>query len=170
VINEILEFLNVNKSKKWYEYYTDIPIYNWNDNQKVIKFLEKNNIQYHYHNTNMTNNLRPELIQGNIYIAPKNYFKNADVFYCNILHEVIHKIGYDKERLYEYELDEIIAEIGSVILSDKLNLKINKKNCYRYIHIWADRYIKFNPIGYNNVLKLCYDEAIVRISFLKINP
>jgi hypothetical protein len=170
MINEILEFLNKNKSKRWYKSYKDVPIYNWNDNEILIKFLEKNNISYHYHNVNMENDIRPEyrIGNGNIYIAPKGYFKSADSFYYNILHEVIHKIGYAKNTILEYELDEIVAEIGSIILSEKLNLKINKKNSYRYIYIWIDRYIKDNSIGYKSVLKLCYNEAINRINILRI--
>lgn len=169
MINEILEFLNNNKSKRWYKYYSDIPIYKWNDNIKIERFLEKNNLIFYYYNVNMTNDLRPQFkSDGNIYIAPKGYFKNANCFYSNIFHEVIHKIGYAKNRLLEYELDEIVAEIGSIILSERLGLKINKKNCCRYIHIWIDRYIEYSPIAYKSVLRLCYNEAIKRIGYLKI--
>jgi hypothetical protein len=169
MINEILEFLNSNKSKKWHEYYSDVPIYNWNDNIKIERFLEKNSIPYFYHNTQMVNNINPELRNGkDIYIAPKSYFKSADYFYSNLLHEVIHKVGYAKNRILEYELDEIVAEIGSIILSEKLDLKINKKNAYRYIHIWIDRYIECYSLSYKNVLKLCYNEAINRVNILRI--
>ena len=176
MLNEILEFLKTNKNKNYKEVYSDVPIKEkWNENERINKFLSDNNIAYSYHNVNMKNILCPELkYDGRILLPPISYYKNIDNFYHNLFHEIIHKIGKDRQRLYEYELDEIIAEIGALILSKEFGLKIGLKNCYRYIHIWIDRYIKnisFSPIlgniDYKNILKLCYNEAIARTNFLR---
>jgi hypothetical protein len=171
MISEILEFLNNNKDKNWNEAYTDIPLkIPCKENIVIEKFLKINHIKYKYHNAYMQNKIYPELktSTGEIFLPNKFYFKNSEDFYYHLLHEVIHKIGWDKQILYEYDLEEVIAEIGSLLLAKILNLNINRLTCYKYIHIWIDRYIDDYPVGYDNALKLCYNEAIKRIDFLRI--
>ncbi len=84
-----------------------------------------------------------------IQINSKSSFKNQSDYYSTVFHEMIHSTGpatrLNRESFVAYGQaiskraeEELIAEIGSVILSDKVNLHYSNSNSASYIESWAN--------------------------------
>lgn len=88
-----------------------------------------------------------------VYMPPRKNFKNEVEFYATLFHELIHSTGHETrlKRLLttdrtntEYAREELVAELGSVFLSQDFDLPIRLKNHAGYIQYWS-KHLKDDP-------------------------
>lgn len=84
-----------------------------------------------------------------IHLPPKEAFHNSDEYYQTLLHEIVHWTGHNdrlaRVELKEYSKDrknrakeELVAEIGSFMLCQKLNHKFEPtNNSKEYVSGWV---------------------------------
>lgn len=115
--------------------------------------LRKKNLEQRNVNYNLLDVVKS--IVGNIeilptdkaYYAPKSdkiimpqSFNNEAGFVNTLLHELIHATGHES-RLNRFDkisrpAEELVAEIGSVLLANELNLEYEHNNSVAYIQVW----------------------------------
>ena len=187
IINNIntVDFNN----NKWKSPYCD-NIVNQNNNDwigsDIENFIINNNIKYEFH-TELVNKISPKYntTRDIIQIPKKDYFYNKESFYNSLFHEIIHSIGY-RYNINEHDKrkEEIIAEIGSLLLCDKFNINYDLYNsleyiswyvnlyltCNLFINTYCDNRINIKDISNEDIIDLlryCFDNANSRIKYLR---
>jgi len=143
-------------------------------------------------NPNMRNKINPSYCGGVIYLPEINYVPNIEQYYIGAFHEIIHYIGDMKHDIYfknawsnerQHAQEEIIAQIGALILVKKFNLKLQKEtliNEYAYLKLYLKKYtlpnlkqyLFFDRDGneyYIEDLRKCYSIALERINYIILN-
>ena len=114
----------------------DIPV---EENEFLNNLIKKNKINVHHYKNNVA------CYSGNnhtIYMPFKTYFKNNDAYLSTIFHEIIHWTGKDLERekgrfgSKKYADEELIAELGSMLLMFEIENYNELKNSLCYLKGW----------------------------------
>jgi len=87
----------------------------------------------------------------NLYMPPINSFDTAEYYYAVLFHEYVHSTGH-KDRLArkgieemkpfgseDYSKEELVAEIGSIFLYNKVGIERTFNNSIAYIQSWMKR-------------------------------
>lgn len=87
----------------------------------------------------------------NLFMPPINSFNTAEDYYAVLFHEYVHSTGHPdrlarKEIEYvkpfgseDYSKEELVAEIGSIFLYNKVGIESPFKNSMAYINTWIKR-------------------------------
>jgi antirestriction protein ArdC len=145
--------------------------YKWSTDEELDKMISKIDVSIKFCGKHEGSYYK---INNDIICLPnKEQFKTSDDYYATLLHEIIHWTGH-KSRLNrnisgmkddKYAFEELVAEIGSLYLKERIGLKNDAKiinNSSSYIDTW----IKVLKDDRNNLflaLKKA-DEAVEYIS------
>lgn len=85
------------------------------------------------------------LKKDTIYLPEKKYFKNEKMFYSTLFHELIHWTGAESrlnrnlENRANYSFEELIAEMGSMLLCLQFGIVEEITNSIRYLKGWVSK-------------------------------
>jgi antirestriction protein ArdC len=119
--------------------------YKWSSDEKLDSMIDKINITMQYGSIydGGSYSIGKDLIS----VPNKEMFKSSDDYYATLFHEIIHWTGH-KSRLdrnfeslnnKDYAFEELVAELGSLYLKEKIGLKNSSKtinNSSSYIKSW----------------------------------
>ncbi len=83
-----------------------------------------------------------------IHLVPINNFKNIEEYYSTLFHEITHstmnpqRCGRGKfkfENKLDYPNEELVAEMGAMIVASELGLAYNRQNSITYLKGWLSR-------------------------------
>lgn len=78
-----------------------------------------------------------------IHMVKINTFKNIEFYYSVLFHEITHSTGNPKRlgrgRKLEYANEELVAEMGAMIVCSELGLQYNRQNSLSYLKGWMSR-------------------------------
>lgn len=109
------------------------------ENIFLNNLIEKNQIDCEYYDNSVAC-YSPS--NHKIYMPFKEYFKNNDAFLATYFHEIIHWTKKDIKRDFEnlknnkYALEELVAEMGSMLLMFEINNYNEFKNSLCYLKGW----------------------------------
>ncbi len=80
-----------------------------------------------------------------IHLVPINNFKNIEAYYSTLFHEITHSTmnpercgrgKYKFENKLDYPNEELVAEMGAMIVASELGLAYNRQNSITYLKGW----------------------------------
>ena len=79
-----------------------------------------------------------------IHLVPINSFKNIESYYSTLFHEITHSTmnpkrcgrGKFKDASLAYANEELVAEMGAMIICEELGLKYQRQNSLSYLNGW----------------------------------
>ncbi len=79
-----------------------------------------------------------------IHLVPINSFKNIEGYYSTLFHEITHSTmnpkrcgrGKFKDASLAYANEELVAEMGAMIICEELGLKYQRQNSLSYLNGW----------------------------------
>ena len=83
-----------------------------------------------------------------IHLVRINNFKNIEAYYSTLFHEITHstknpaRLGRGKlilEKTLDYANEELVAEMGAMIICEELGLQYNRQNSLTYLKGWLSR-------------------------------
>lgn len=100
-------------------------------------------------------------------------FVSAEAYYSTLAHELVHWTGHrtrlarpmtGREQLTEYAKEELIAELGAVLISAHLGLAMDefRNDHYEYLHSWL-RALQSDKTYLRDALK----NAVTAVSYIK---
>lgn len=128
------------------------------DEPEELDFTERNNCEKFINNLKVRGSLKIEYLQtahGSyspildiIKMPLRKHFLSEDKFYTTLFHEIIHWTGH-AERLnrnlhegfnnkQKYSFEELIAEMGSMLLALQYGITSELLNSIRYLKGWSD--------------------------------
>lgn len=111
-----------------------------------------------------------------IHIAPRNMWENKDHLYSTTLHEIAHSTGHETRlgrtmstamRSKEYAVEELRAELASIMLSEKYNLTFSQEaldNSISYVAGWKQGLQEDKKILWQS-----YKDAETIVSYIERN-
>lgn len=145
---------NSNQIENLEELNLDIAI----DEPEELDFTERNNCEKFINDLKARGSLKIEYLQtahGSyspildvIKMPLRKHFLSEDKFYTTLFHEILHWTGHEKRlnrNLHEgfnnkekYSFEELIAEMGSMLLALQYGITSELVNSIRYLKGWSD--------------------------------
>lgn len=104
-------------------------------------------------------------------------FISSGGYYSTLFHEITHSTGHPSRLNREvgtvfgsqkYAFEELVAEIGSILLCDTLNITYRRANSLAYIRSWIDALRKVETKGEDEkwYLVKAYEQAAAAVEYL----
>lgn len=104
-------------------------------------------------------------------------FISSGEYYSTLFHEITHSTGHPSRlnrnvgtvfERQKYAFEELVAEIGSILLCDTLNITYRRANSLAYIRSWIDALRKVETKGEDEkwYLVKAYEQAAAAVEYL----
>ncbi|MBP0611922.1 DUF1738 domain-containing protein [Chryseobacterium sp. cx-311] len=145
------------------------------DEPEELDFEERNNCEKFINGLTARGSLKVEYLQTahgsyspvlDIVKMPiRKHFISEDKFYTTLFHEIIHWTGHEKRlnrNLHEgfnnkekYSFEELVAEMGSMLLALQFGITSELLNSIRYLKGWSDT----NPVNRIENIKSAFNQS-----------
>ncbi|MDE5421754.1 hypothetical protein L3073_06005 [Ancylomarina sp. DW003] len=119
---------------------------------RFIEFLSKKKripkIKHDQSDSNLYRHTRGSYANECIHMVQAGGFKKLQAYYSTLFHEIVHSTGNPKRlgrgklsarQSLDYANEELVAEIGSLMLCEELGLEYNRQNSLSYLKGWLSQ-------------------------------